>query len=128
MFYHILCAMKFKVHLRNFSKVSTRAGCGGSIYLEIIRASSHTFYGFILLSESLFYSLLTSFFLKRENPEPILSVKIIEWRRFIDYFGLSSEAEPSKVGKNPIFCPYLVYINLIIRTAQYIKSTYGQRV
>ena len=27
--------------------------------------------------------------LNRVNSEPILTVKIIEWRKFIDYFGLS---------------------------------------
>ena len=27
--------------------------------------------------------------LNRGNSEPILTVKIIEWRKFIDYFGLS---------------------------------------
>ena len=37
--------------------------------------------------------------LKRENPEPILTVKIIEWRKFIDYFGLNIEANPSRLGK-----------------------------
>ena len=32
--------------------------------------------------------------LKRENYEPILTVKIIEWRKFIGYFGLIIEAYP----------------------------------
>ena len=51
------------------------------------------------------YFLLTStiVFLKRENPEPILTVKIIEWRKFIDYFGLSIEADQSRVGKKNIY-------------------------
>ena len=40
--------------------------------------------------------------LKRENYEPILIVKITEWRKFIEYFGLSIEAAPSKVGKNNV--------------------------
>ena len=31
---------------------------------------------------------------KRENCEPILTVKITEWKKFIDYFGLSIEAHP----------------------------------
>ena len=38
--------------------------------------------GYILLTADLVA-------LKRENSEPILTVKIIEWRKFIDYFGLS---------------------------------------
>ena len=37
--------------------------------------------------------------LKRENYEPILTVKRTEWRKFIDYFGLSIEGEPSRVKK-----------------------------
>ena len=39
---------------------------------------------------------------KRENPEPILTVNRIEWEKFIDYFGLSIQANPSRVGKNNI--------------------------
>ena len=31
----------------------------------------------------------TLFALKRENPDPILTVKIIEWRKFIDHFPFS---------------------------------------
>ena len=43
-------------------------------------------------------------FLKRRNNEPILTLKIIEWRRFIDYLGLSIEADPARVRKkNPYF-------------------------
>ena len=37
--------------------------------------------------------------LKREKPEPILTVKIIEWRKFIDYFGLNIEANLYRLGK-----------------------------
>ena len=40
--------------------------------------------------------------LKRESSEHILIVKIIEWRKFIDYFGLSTEANPFRVGKKNI--------------------------
>ena len=61
-FHHILGAMKFKVHLQNISKVLTRAGCGGTIYLGIMREASHIFYGLILLLKGLFKSLLTSVF------------------------------------------------------------------
>ena len=42
--------------------------------------------------------------LKRENHEPILTVKRTEWRKFIDYSGLSIETNPSRVGKNIFFC------------------------
>ena len=41
--------------------------------------------------------------LKRENTEPILTVKIIEWRKLIDYIGLSIEADPSTVGKDNVY-------------------------
>ena len=37
--------------------------------------------------------------LKRVNSDPILISKRIEWRKFIDYFGLSIEADPSRVVK-----------------------------
>ena len=36
--------------------------------------------------------------LKRGKYDPILIVKRTEWRKFIDYFGLSIEANPSRVG------------------------------
>ena len=42
-------------------------------------------------------------FLKRENRDPILTVKIIEWRATIDYFDLSIKANPSRVGKNNVY-------------------------
>ena len=50
------------------------------------------------------YVLLTSNLvaLKRENYEPILIVKRTEWRKFIDYFGQSIEADPSKVVKKNV--------------------------
>ena len=40
--------------------------------------------------------------LKRVNTEPILAVKITEWIKFIDYFGLIIEADPSRVVKKKI--------------------------
>ena len=40
--------------------------------------------------------------LKRDNRDPILSLKRTKLRKFIDYFGLSIEANPSKVDKNKI--------------------------
>ena len=41
--------------------------------------------------------------MKREIPETILIVKIIEWRKCIDYFALSIEADPSRVIKKNIY-------------------------
>ena len=51
---------------------------------------------------------------KRENYEPIWTFKQTEWRKFIDYFGLSIEADPSKVSKNNI---YVVCIESIPSTS-----------
>ena len=45
--------------------------------------------------------------LRRENPKSILTVKIMEWRQFIDDFGLNIEADPSRVGKMKV---YFVFI------------------
>ena len=50
------------------------------------------------------------FVLKKENPEPILTFKIIECRKFIDYFGLSIEANPPRVGKNNVYIFRIGYI------------------
>ena len=40
---------------------------------------------------------------KKENREPILTVKIIECRKCIDCFGLSIEADPSRLVKKNIY-------------------------
>ena len=40
--------------------------------------------------------------LKRENYEPILILKITELRKFIYYFGLSTESDPYRVVKQDI--------------------------
>ena len=74
-----------------------------------MREEYHIFYGLILLIQALFYSLLTLFFLKRENPEPNLTVKIIELRKFIDCFGLSIEADSSRVVKKNVCFFYIGY-------------------
>ena len=59
MFQYILDATKFKVHLQNFSKVSTTPECGIRIYFGIMREASHIFYGFIILLQVIFELLLT---------------------------------------------------------------------
>ena len=48
--------------------------------------------------------------LKEENDDPISVVKRTEWRKFIDYFGLSIEADPSRVIKKNV---YFVHIESI---------------
>ena len=40
--------------------------------------------------------------LKRGNFDPVLTVKRTEWRKYIDYFCRSIEANPSRVGKKKI--------------------------
>ena len=60
--------------------------------------------GYILLTVNLVA-------MKRENPEPILTVKINEWRKFIDCFGLSIEAYSSRVGKKNV---YFVHVGFIL--------------
>ena len=52
--------------------------------------------------------------LKRGDYEPILIVKRTEWRKFIDSFGRSIEADPSKVGKKNV---HFVRIGSIPRTS-----------
>ena len=47
--------------------------------------------------------------LKRGNYEPILIVKITECRKFIEYFGLSIEADPSRVGKKNVHFVHIRY-------------------
>ena len=53
-FHHILGATKLKVHLQKCSKVSTRTGCSGKIYLNIMREASNIFYGLIPFLQELF--------------------------------------------------------------------------
>ena len=48
--------------------------------------------------------------LKREIYDPILIVKRTEWRKFINYFGQSIEADPSKVSKKEIMFSHIGYI------------------
>ena len=50
-----------QISLSEFPEVSTRAGCGGTIYLGITREASQIFHGLILLLQGLFYSLITLF-------------------------------------------------------------------
>ena len=45
---------------------------------------------------------------KREKSNPILTAKIIEYRKFTNYFGLNIEAETSRVGKNKLYFSVLV--------------------
>ena len=48
--------------------------------------------------------------LKRVNTESILTVKIIEWRKFIGFYGRSVEADPSRVEKKNIYFACIGYI------------------
>ena len=69
------------------------------LQLDIIAAGS------ILLTVKLFA-------LKRGNYKPILIVKITEWRKFIDFFGLSIKADQSGVGENNILSILDIYQDL----------------
>ena len=76
------------------------------------------------------YFLLTSniIFLKKGNPEPILTVKIIEWRKFIEYSGLIIWSDSSRVVKNNVYfvhiwsTPRPSYRNLRISRQQLDKE------
>ena len=62
-----------------------------------------------IVSESvLFTDKLVS--LKMENTEPVLTLKRTEWKKSINYFGLSIEANPSRVGKNNVYFVRVGYI------------------
>ena len=62
---------------------------------DILRLGTITA-GSVLITTNLFVP-------KKENHEPILKVKRTEWMKFIDYFGLSIEADPSRVGKKKVY-------------------------
>ena len=58
-----------------------------------------------------YFSLTTNLVtLKGENPEPVLTVKRIELRKFVDYFGLSIESNPSRVGNKNVYFVHIGYI------------------
>ena len=74
--------------------------------------------GYILLTANLVY-------LKMENPELILIVNRIEWRKFIDYSGLIIEVDPSRVWKKNIFSILGIYQALHMERP-YIKAISGK--
>ena len=53
---------------------------------------------------------------KKGNYDPILTLKRTEWRKFIDHFGLSIEADPSRVFKKKIYILHVGYIPSISRS------------
>ena len=66
--------------------------------------------------------------LKRENYEPISIVKRTEWRKCIDYFGLSIDSNPSRVVKKNVYLVHIGYIPSTSYGNPYGKATFGQRV
>ena len=69
--------------------------------------------------------LLTTNFveLQMENPDPILTMKIIEYRKLIHDFGLHIEADPFRVGKKNLYIFHIGYITTpLIFIATYIKA------
>ena len=53
---------------------------------------------------------ITFFAMKRGNYETILTVKRTEWRKCIDSFGLSIEADPSREGKKYAYFFHIGYV------------------
>ena len=52
----------------------------------------------------------------------MLTVKRIEWRKLMDYFALSIEAEPPRAGKNNVYIfTYWVYNKPLIYKDPYSK-------
>ena len=41
--------------------------------------------------------------MKTKNPETILTVKIFEWRKLINYIGLPVDSNPSSLGKKNVY-------------------------
>ena len=60
--------------------------------------------------------------LKRENCDTILIVKRTEWRKFIDDFGQSIEANPSSAGKNEMYSLHIGYIPIPSSVKIHISS------
>ena len=90
------------MNFHNFFEVSTRAGCGGTMYLVITKEAYHIclclYYitaGYIVLTANLVVP-------KRENYDPVSILKRTEYWKFIDYFGLCIDADTSKVGKKNV--------------------------
>ena len=59
---------------------------------------------------------------KRENPEPILTIKIIKWKKFIEYFSIIIEADPSRVGKKNVYFSILGIYQALNLEAPYRKA------
>ena len=60
--------------------------------------------------------------MKRGNFYPILIVKIIEWREFIDYFGRSIEVDPSRVSKKNVIFFHIGYTPITSSGQLHISS------
>ena len=69
---------------------------------HILRLDSITA-GYILLTATIFAP-------RRENYDPILTMKGTEWRKFIDYFGISTESDPSRVDIINVIIVHIGYI------------------
>ena len=65
--------------------------------------------------------------LRRENSDPILTVKRTEWRKSLEYFGQRIKSNLFMVGKKKIyFYTYWVYTKIFICKSPYIKASSGQ--
>ena len=93
-------------------------GDNGGIVSDILRVDTITA-GYILLAVKIVA-------LKKVNSEPILTVKITEWRKLLNI--LVKVLRPTHPGwsKRTHIFPYWVYTKLFICKAPYIKAPYGQ--
>ena len=74
-----------------------------NVMISRILQLDHITQGYVLLTLNLVA-------LKRGNPEPILTVKIIDWNKFIDRLGLSIKADPSTLVENNMYFVHIGYI------------------
>ena len=65
------------------------------IILDILRPGNITS-GSVLINTNLVVP-------KGGNNEPVLTVKRTEWRKSVDYFGLSIDTDPSRVDKKNVY-------------------------
>ena len=65
--------------------------------------------------------------LKRKNYDPVLIVKITEWRKFIDYYGLIIEADPSRVVKKNVYIFCIGYIPIPSSLNPYISRKHMEK-
>ena len=81
-------------------------------WYNIIGDNEVSISGLLMVCPTAGYALLTANLvaLKREHSDPILTFFKTEWRKFIGYFGLSIEADPSMLVKKNLYFVHIGYI------------------